>query len=489
MNLLQTIYTSTEPETYVLHGCLTPGDAAVALSLSNYVIRLYDTSSSAFVAELRDHTHMITDIISSAAHPHLLFSSQEDGGILITDLRQAKPAHFIVDACNSGITCSSISVSPSGASLVVAKTSDLDVYDCRTWTPAHRIEAMHWDEITRVRHIHEHTLCSAGEDLMINFLNVHPSTLEDDILLEATQCGEVITKMACVPERGIVTMVGSCENGYIFPCEAEKTPHHGNERGEAKEEEEDGGLPGWVRFARPDFSTYLVDWCTVGNELVLVSGVRTEDGEAGEVSVNLFGERPSRTPTLQRTGETMTTEGVQTDRTQEGGLHPSALSSSPTIGGGDMVDHGPRWWKRASYPLPHVHRQLTRIALGFGGTRMLTGGEDGSIHFWDSAAPGMEASGRMLGGSGGGGEGGGWRDGPPYHHTRGGRGALSSRARGGEKSKGGVSVFTPPHSTGAPPNRSRQEGRFHPHPMRGGGGYGRGGGRGGGSAPYRRTES
>lgn len=478
MNLLQTIYTSTDPETYVLHGCLTPGDAAVALSLSDYAIRLYDTTSSAFLGELRDHTVMITDIVSSPSHPHMLFSSQEDGGILITDLRQAKPAHFIVDACHTGITCSSISISPSGSALAVAKTSDLDVYDCRTWTPAHRVESMHWDEITRVRHIQEHILCSAGEDLMINYLNIHPSTLEDDILLEATQCGEAITKMTCIPDRGILTMVGSCENGYIFPCTEAKKEDQCNEG--------EGELPGWVRYARPDFFTYLVDWCIVGNELVLVSGVRTEDGEAGEVSVNLFGERPSTMHDINRTGD-----GRVVDTPEEG--HHSALLPPPPMireageeggGGESMATNGPRWWKKSSFPLPHVHRQLTRMALGFGDTRMITGGEDGSIHFWDTAPAGVEAGGTPMGG---GGEGGRerWGGGQGYH-SRGGS-ALSSRVRGGEKSKGAVSVFAAPVASGNHPQQSRRDGRFHPphsHSTSGGGGGGYG--RGGGSAPYRR---
>eukprot|EP00796_Vickermania_ingenoplastis_P001552 gene1552-937_t len=329
MDLLQTIHTSAEPETYVINGCVASGGTAVALSLSSNTIRLYDAQSTAFVLELRDHNDSITDLVSSPANPHLLFSSQEDGGVMVTDLRQGRPAQFITDACGSGITCSSISISPSGNALLVGKSGDLDVYDTRSWTPARRIEQMHWDDITRVRHITEDVVCSTGEDLMINHIDTACSTPEDDILLQATNCGEVITRMTAFNEVGLVGMVGSCENAYLYPYQVEE-----------KE----------VKINRPDFSTYLVDWAMVGGELVLVSGVRDGDGNAGPLSVVSWAD--------------------------------TSLTSA-------AVGAPSRVWTP-----PQVHRQLCRVALGIA-DRLITGGEDGLLAFWrcgDAALHGGQLS-------------------------------------------------------------------------------------------------
>lgn len=463
MQLLQTVYTTTEPDTYVLHGCTTSDNAGMlALSLSNHAIRLYDTSTAAFVSEVRDHTETITDMLSSPSHSSLLFSSQEDGGVLVTDVRQAAPAHFLVDACHTGITCSTISIAPSGTSLVMAKTSDLDVYDTRTWSCVHRVEAMHWDEISRVRHLREHVICSAGEDLMVNMISVDPKTIEDDLLLEATQCGEVATKMAFLPNQDVVTIVGSCENGYVFPCDVEpslpikETGGMGQEDEGAKEEE--APLPGrgkggeTFKYDRPDFSTYLVDWCTVGNELTLVSGVRTGDGEAGALSMNVFGEASSSSCIRSHNEEEEEADGGARD--------------------------GGRWYKKGTYPLMRVHRQLTRIALGLQRDRMITGGEDGIVAFWGLG----ESS--AVGGSGwaGRGEEDGWCGSSGASNDRP-TGFLSSRVHGGQREKGNVSVFHPSPTSDA---------SSHSLPYRGDrqwlrGGYRGRGGRGGFSAPYKKN--
>lgn len=398
MKLIQTIQTTTEPETYVINGCLASGGAAVALSLSNNLIRLYDARSTAFIHQLSDHTDIITDLVSSPAQPQLLFSSQEDGGVMVTDLRQGKPAHFITDACGTGIACCSLSLSPSGSSLVVAKTGDLDIYDSRTWTPVRRVEQMHWDEITRVRHLDEHVICSAGEDLMINYIDTAATTLEDDILLQATHCGEVITRMSCMHELERVAMVGSCENAYVYPY-APEAPES--------------------KIHRPDYSTYLVDWCMVGGELVLVSGVKDDDGNAGPLTVVTFGPAAS-----------MPTDDAGEARQSSNG---GSTSSSGCV------------QQKEAIPLTMVHRQLTRVALGFG-DRLITGGEDGLLAFW-SVNSGPNTT--------------------PLHSGS----TVSSSIRGGEKTKGNVSVFQPP-STNESQHHAQQP--YQPQHQGGGGAGGRG---------------
>lgn len=325
MNLLQTIQTSTDANTYVINGCIASGGTSIALSLSSNTIRIYDARSTSFLVELRDHTQTITDVIATPAAPQLVFSSQEDGGVMISDLRQGRPAHFITDACGSGITCSSIGISPSVSSLIVGKSTDLHVYDARTWRVSHQVEQMHWDEITRVRYLDEHIICSAGEDLMINCIDTAPTTQEDDLLLQGISCGEVVTRMTVMQEIEKVMMVGSCENGYVMSYNPD-TPER--------------------RVERPNFSTYLVDWCVVNGQVCLVTGEKDDEGNAGPLSVVLWG----------------------------GGDHlrealPSQLQPNQSI------------------VLPHVHKDIGRVALGFG-DRLVTGGEDGLLAFWSPAVGG-----------------------------------------------------------------------------------------------------
>ncbi|KPI90092.1 hypothetical protein ABL78_0737 [Leptomonas seymouri] len=305
MNLLQVVQTSYEAGTYVMDGCLCNGGSSLALSLSTQAIRIYDTQGATFLADIKEHTQPIRDLASTPAQPSLLYSCQQDCGVMVTDLRQAKAVHFLTDMCSSGATCSSIGISPSGSMMAVSADRDIHLVDTRTWTSMKCLEQLHVDEISRLRFLDEQVLCSAGEDQMINFLSVADGVVDDDILLQAVNCGEVVSRMNCFPDVGLVAMVGTCENGYVFPYDLEQ-----------KE----------TRFARPDFDTYLVDWCVVSGQLHLVSGVRDENGDAGPLQVL-------------------------------------------------------NWATQRTQALPRVHNEIGRVAIGFG-NRLITGGEDGMLVYW-----------------------------------------------------------------------------------------------------------
>lgn len=313
MRLLQTVQTSYDEGSYVMDGCLCNGGSSLALSISNYSIRLYDTNTTAFQLDLKEHTTRITDVVCTPAQPSMLYSSQEDTGVMISDVRQGKAVRFLTEMCSSGLMCNSVGVSPSGGFLAVGTGGDVQIVDTRTWCSVRAVETMHLDDVTRVRFLDEHIICSAGEDQMINFISTAPNVVEDDMLLQATNCREVITKMTCFPELSAITMIGSCENSYVFPYDLEQTE---------------------VRYPRPDFSTYLVDWAVVGGQLQLISGVRDDEGNAGPLSVLTWSTK------------------------------------APTV-------------------LPFVHKELARVAIGFG-DRLITGGEDGLLAFWahGEAAPG-----------------------------------------------------------------------------------------------------
>lgn len=305
MNLLQTVQTSYEPGTYVMSGCLCNGGLSIALSLSTQTIRIYDTQGAAFLCDLKDHTHPISDLAATPAMPSILYSSQTNCGVMVSDLRQAKAVHFITDMCDSGVECSSIAVSPSATTLAISADRNIHLVDTRTWVSQKCIEELHVDEVSRVRFLDDQLLCSAGEDQMINFIDVRDAVADDDVVVQALNCGEVITRMNCFAEVGLVAMIGSCENGYVCPYNVEQ-----------KE----------VKYERPGFDTYLVDWCLISGQLHLISGLRDEEGNAGPLQVL-------------------------------------------------------NWESKQTQLLPKVHKEIGRVAMGFG-DRLITGGEDGMLVYW-----------------------------------------------------------------------------------------------------------
>ncbi|CCW67728.1 unnamed protein product [Phytomonas sp. Hart1] len=320
MRLLHTSAISPTPDCYILDGCLCNGEAAVVLSTSQQTLRLYDTHTSAFLFDLVGHTGAITDVVATPANPNGLYSAQADAGVLVSDLRQAKVVQCLTGMSRSGGGGNSIAITPSARTLAVATDGDLHLVDCRTWQPRSCIPQMHTDEITRVRFVNEEVICSAGEDQMINFITTDPSVCEDDALLQATACGEVVTKMTSLNEVELMAMVGSCENGYVYPLDLEKTE---------------------TRFPRPDFNTYLVDWCVLGGRLSLLLGHRDDDGNAGPLSLLDF--------------ETRTQDALR----------------------------------------PMAHKELCRMAIGIG-NRLITGGEDGVLAFWARDGTNSDSGGELL---------------------------------------------------------------------------------------------
>lgn len=318
MRLVQTIQTSYEPGSYVLDGCLCSGNASLALSISDFSLRFYDAQRTAFLFDLKQHTKRITDVVATMADPSVLYSSQEDTGVMVTDLRAGAAVHFLNDMRGSGAKCSTISIDPRGGILAVAVDNNIHLVEKRTWRSVHTISDMHLDEITRMRFVDDTVLCSAGDDQMINFVTTDPAVIDEDALLQAINCGEAVSKMSCFNEVGATAMIGTCENGYICPYDLEKPE---------------------VRYDRPDYNTYLVDWCMVGGRLKLVYGRRDDDGNAGPMYTMDWEQR----------------------------IHTALL--------------------------PTVHKEIGRVALGVG-DRLITGGEDGMLAFWQhTTSPGNEDDG------------------------------------------------------------------------------------------------
>jgi WD40 repeat protein len=241
---------------YILDGCLAYAGRYLCVSSSQPSIRVYDARQSTFLFELKDHSTNITDIVSVTGHPELLFSSQSDTGVMVTDLRVAKPVQFLAELTGQGKVNGSISVSDDGTSLAIGADGDLHLVDARTWCSTRCIAQLHNDEITRVRHCSDAVVCTAGEDQLINFVDVRLE--EDDMMLNIINGEEVITKMHHYPEHGCVAMVGSCENVFIGTVNGSRE----------------------LKYPRRDYATYQVDVVPFGDQLCLLSGAKDDEGNA-----------------------------------------------------------------------------------------------------------------------------------------------------------------------------------------------------------------
>lgn len=163
---------------------------------------------------------------------------------MVSDISMGRGVHFLhcnedVQSINPNIngTCNSLALSPSSQILAVSLGSEVVFYDTRMWKIINTTFQLHNDEIARIRFLDDTTLCSSSEDQMVLFTNVAHYTNsskpanaliynnyndeddedEDDNLLQAISVGEVMTKINCFPALQCVTMIGSCENGYVCP--------------------------------------------------------------------------------------------------------------------------------------------------------------------------------------------------------------------------------------------------------------------------------
>ncbi|KAG8344534.1 hypothetical protein ERJ75_001645700 [Trypanosoma vivax] len=275
MRPIRTVKISDGDGTCALDGCVAGN--LVCFSLSNRTVRCYDVETATALHTFEGHTCAVRDITVSESKPHLLYSAQEDTGVMISDTRQRQPVRFLGEFCGSGATGGTVGVTPSGRTIAVAVNGDVHIVETRTWCSTHIVAGMHLDEITRVRFISEEIYCSAGEDQMINFIDAGPTVQDSDILLQGTVCGEVVTKMTAFFEHNAVGLVGSCENAYVFPFDLEE-----NE----------------TRYTRASEFSYCVDVCALSGQLNLVSGVRDEEGNAGALTLTNWNTR-TETPLQQ----------------------------------------------------------------------------------------------------------------------------------------------------------------------------------------------
>lgn len=329
MNLQHSVKVSYDDGVYVLDGCLLSDNAVMAFTTSSQKVRCYDARTTTHLFELVGHNAPITDVVTCAAQPQLLFTSQDNTGVMISDMREGRPVHFLSELIGSGKKSSSLSVSDDGNVLALATDGEVQLVDTRTWSSIRAIEELHTDEITRIRFCGSRVLCTAGEDQMVNFVDTQELD-EDEMMMNIFNCGEVVTRMSyfapallstetlngfssgCPDGKpfgpgGLVTLVGSCENCWIAPLT-------------------EGVME--TKVLRPNFETYQVDFVAWQGSLGHVTGSKDDEGNAGPLQF---------------------------------ALHPASTAVAELAG---------------------AHREVARVAFSAGHSSLITGGEDGTIAYW-----------------------------------------------------------------------------------------------------------
>lgn len=76
-----------DPTVYLLNVQVSLNGAYVAVSTSNYDIKVYSADNFSMVSQLRGHTKPVTDIKFSMVDAHVLVSSSDDGTVIVWDVR------------------------------------------------------------------------------------------------------------------------------------------------------------------------------------------------------------------------------------------------------------------------------------------------------------------------------------------------------------------------------------------------------------------
>lgn len=370
MKPVKTVRLATRDGVYVVEGCPTRGGEWLALATSAKGIHLYDTAKLNYVRDLEGHNAPVTDLQACDA-TGLLYSSQSDTGVMISDLRTQKPAHYLTELQGTGASCASIAVNSSGTIIAVAADRLVHLVDARTWNSAKVLE-LHTDEVSKLRFVGDNILVSSGEDFMTNFSDVRRP--DKDVLLTTSHLGECLTRIsyfapgtAAGGANGVVCGVGSVENAYVFPLPTDLAalPPTG-----------DVDFPMEKKIERTDFETYRVDFVSAGEYgLTLLTGKHSWAVAAGGDA--------------QPAGD-----GDGVDAPQGNDAYDESLGPPLPL----TVNPYPAGPAGSALPfLGAVHRGVVRFACNVGDvTRssgaFVTAGEDGVVALWDLSPPSLAAA-------------------------------------------------------------------------------------------------
>jgi WD40 repeat protein len=331
--------TSLASGTYVLDGTIAGdvgGPPQLIVSTSERICKQYDTRRFSHVRDITGHTDRITDVMGQG---NVLVTSQEDTGVMITDLRMAQPAHFLTELRGEGLVCNTVSISPSFQNIAVAAGGNVHIVDPRTWSGVRVVNEVHCGDVTKMRHVTDTLIASGGEDNMINFFDTEAQ--EADMLRCTVSCGESLNRITVMADLGLVGVSGSCEGAYLFkvpanPVVEDFPTEHTIKRGE-------------------DFARYMVDWVSIRGQAYLITG-HNSAFDMDDATAESLGPAPQ--PLTVR-------------------VEPPNHSADPAS---------------SSFQLTPVHSDVVRMALVVGSSdRLVTAGEDGTIAVWNTSTSGAES--------------------------------------------------------------------------------------------------
>ena len=336
----------TSDSVYLMDGILCNGEKSLALTSSSNLIKIFDVNNAGFQQDIKGHTQPITDIVASQSSPNILYSIQNDTGVMITDLRVGKAIHFLTELTSSGKPGFSVAASPSDTTIAVGAAGDINIIDTRNWNSVRLIDDIHADDVTRIRYCgSDQHLCTAGEDQMINIID--QAAQEDDLMQTVINCGESCNKMRYFSEVNMVGVTGTCENAYLVPAQPEA-----NE----------------VKFDRRDPGSYVVDFVPFNGSLCLLVGRHAEEDSTTVGPLELLDTQGGRSlGSIDKAHKDVVRVALSVHPTG----HSVALNQNQqaqTAGGngndGAMGGTGPS-------------------------SRLITAGEDGIIAWWSATATGV----------------------------------------------------------------------------------------------------
>ena len=361
---------------YVLDAALDVHLGLACVVTSDRRIRVYHAERLSHVQDIVGrHTATITDIV--IPEPHIVYTCQEDVGVLISDLRMPEPVRYLTELQRSA-NGYSISVAANhtlsgggggGASdLAVAAGGDIHIVDTRTFQSACFLESVHTEDITRMRYTHPGVMLTGSDDLMLNVVATRVG--DSDMLLSSSQFSESLSRITVLPPAlGVALAVGACETAVAVPFPAGIdgiVAQIANQTSVPKKQRQSIDVPDFAmekRFPRPTSKSYVVDWICAGGgsapETWMLVGEYGDMGEGADDDTAADEAQAADFTAKSRAGAI-----TSALRMQQFDLLTAAFTGSPvTLQAG-------------------IHTGVVRCALGAPDGRFVTAGEDGTLAIW-----------------------------------------------------------------------------------------------------------
>lgn len=170
--------------------------SAMAVSLSNNLVKLYSPSTGQYFGDLKGHTSTINEIgFVDPLSPHLLLSSSSDSTIRAWDTRNFQQVSLI----NAGPSQEVFSFSFGGVNNLVAGgcKSQILLWDWRNTKQVACLEDSHVEDVTQVRFIPctQNKLLSASVDGLMCQFDTSGDINDDDNLYSVMNVGTSIGKV------------------------------------------------------------------------------------------------------------------------------------------------------------------------------------------------------------------------------------------------------------------------------------------------------